>query len=252
MTNFLEPMQPRHNPRSFVSRREETPESRHHVATYLEGDLGALVLGDTTTSLVGGTTATIAEASATAEASTTTTATSARTTTATATAEAATAATRSITVAGTGSAEVETDGTAVQLGAVEVVEGLASLINRGELHVTEALGAARLGVGGQTDSNNGTRLTEELGDGVLVGTEGNVADKQGVALRAGLVTEVTSASLSAVLIVVVVVVGRAASGVVEVDLATINLGILLGVVSLGSVGSADVLDITETGCSLAR
>jgi hypothetical protein len=68
-----------------------------------------------------------------------------------------------------------------------------------------------------------------------------------------LVTEVTSASLSAVLvIVVVVVIGRAASGVVEVDLAAINLGVLLGVVSLGSVGSADVLDITETGCSLAR
>jgi hypothetical protein len=240
-------MQPRHKPRSFVSRREETPESRHHVATHLEGDLGALVLGDTTTSLVGST------ATTTAEASTTTTATSARTTTATATAEAATAATRSITVAGTGSAEVETDGTAVQLGAVEVVEGLASLINRGELYVSEALGAARLGVGGQTDSNNGTRLTEELGDRVLVGTEGDVADKQGVTLRAGLVTEVTSASLSAVLvIVVVVVIGRAASGVVEVDLAAINLGVLLGVVSLGSVGSADVLDITETGCSLAR
>lgn len=41
----------------------------------------------------------------------------------------AAAATRSITVAGTGSAEVETDGTAIQLSAVEVVEGLASLIN---------------------------------------------------------------------------------------------------------------------------
>lgn len=93
-------------------------------------------------------------------------------------------------------------------------------------------------------------MTEELRDRVLVGTEGDVADKQGVALRAGLVTEVPSAGLGAVL--VVVVVGWAASSVVEVDLATINLGVLLGVVSLGSVGRVDVLDITETGCSLAR
>lgn len=87
-------------------------------------------------------------------------------------------------------------------------------------------------------------MTEELRDRVLVGTEGDVADKQGVALRAGLVTEVPSAGLGAVL--VVVVVGWAASSVVEVDLATINLGVLLGVVSLGSVGRVDVLDITET------
>lgn len=94
-------------------------------------------------------------------------------------------------------------------------------------------------------------MTEELRDRVLVGTEGDVADKQGVALRAGLVTEVPSAGLGAVL-VVVVVGGWAASSVVEVDLATINLGVLLGVVSLGSVGRVDVLDITETGCSLAR
>lgn len=95
-------------------------------------------------------------------------------------------------------------------------------------------------------------MTEELRDRVLVGTEGDVADKQGVALRAGLVTEVPSAGLGAVLVVVVVVGGWAASSVVEVDLATINLGVLLGVVSLGSVGRVDVLDITETGCSLAR
>lgn len=97
-------------------------------------------------------------------------------------------------------------------------------------------------------------MTEELRDRVLVGTEGDVADKQGVALRAGLVTEVPSAGLGAVLgaVLVVVVVGWAASSVVEVDLATINLGVLLGVVSLGSVGRVDVLDITETGCSLAR
>jgi hypothetical protein len=67
-----------------------------------------------------------------------------------------------------------------------------------------------------------------------------------------LVTEVTSASLSAILVVVVVVVGRAASGVVEVDLATIKFSVLLGGVSLGSVGSADVLDVTESECSLAR
>jgi hypothetical protein len=242
-------MQPRHNP-DFCKPYRKTPESRHHVATHLEGDLGALVLGDTTASLVGRT------AAATAEASTTTTATSsARTTpaTATATAEAATATTRSIIIpGGTGSAEVETDGTTVQLGTVEVVEGLASLVNRRELHVTEALGAARLGVGGQTDSNNGTRLTEELRDGVLVGAEGDVANEQGVALGAGLVTEVTSASLSAVLVVVVVGLGRAASGVVEVDLAAIDLSVLLGRVSLGSIRSADVLDITKPGCRLVK
>jgi hypothetical protein len=146
---------------------------------------------------------------------------------------------------GTGGAVVKTDGTATDISAVEVTHGLTSLINRGELNVSKALRASRLGVGRQTDSENGTLLLESLTDNILVGVEGKVSDEQGRALGAGLVTVRASTRLS-------FVTGSAllrsvtGFGVVEVDGTAVNLRVFLGFVGSLGAGSLDVLDVTES------
>lgn len=210
--------------------QKKTYEVSNKASSSLEGHFLTLELGNTAPVLAGNVRASTAAATAS-------TATSTSTSTATATAAA---------VVGTRRAVVQTNGTAVQVGTVEVVEGLASLINRRELHVTEALGAARLRVGRETDAHNVTAGTEHLMDGVLVGAEGQVANKQGLTLRAGLVTERASASLHTVPAVALVLVGGTTSSVVEVDLAAVNLSVLLGFVSLGRVKGVGVLDVTES------
>lgn len=212
--------------------------------TFLEGDLGALVLGDSTTSTVGrasGTAAASAKA-ATATATTASTVTTSATTTATTTTAEATT-TAAVVLAR--SAEVQADSATVNVDAVQVVVGLAGLVNRRELHVSETLGAARLGVGRQTDAQDATLLTEDLGQRVLVGAEGDVADEQSVTLRAGLVTERTGTSLGAVL-ATSSVVGWATAGVIKVDLAAIELSVLLLGVGLGGIGAVGELDVAES------
>jgi hypothetical protein len=119
----------------------------------------------------------------------------------------------------------------------------ASLIDGGELDVTEALGTAIIGVGGQTDSENGTLLTEDITESILGGAEGEVANEQSVALGAGGVTEALGTGLSTLTLLLVVL---AASGVVQVDGTAVNLGTLLGLEGLGGIGSVGVLDVTES------
>jgi hypothetical protein len=119
----------------------------------------------------------------------------------------------------------------------------ASLIDGGELDVTEALGTAIIGVGGQTDSQNGTLLTEDITESILGGAEGEVANEQSVALGAGGVTEALGTGLSTLTLLLVVL---AASGVVQVDGTAVNLGTLLGLEGLGGIGSVGVLDVTES------
>lgn len=83
-------------------------------------------------------------------------------------------------------------------------------------------------------------------DRVLVGAEGQVANEQGLTFGAGLVTERASAGLGALATIALVLVGGTTSSVVEVDLTTIELGVLLGRVGLGGVDGVGVLDISES------
>jgi 3D (Asp-Asp-Asp) domain-containing protein len=117
-----------------------------------------------------------------------------------------------------------------------------SLLDGRELDVAEALGAAVVGVGGQADTQDGTLLAEDITESVLGGTEGQVANEESVALGAGGVTEALGTALGTVTLLLVVL---ATSGVVQVDGTAIELGTLLGLEGLGSIGSAGVLDVTE-------
>lgn len=200
----------------------------------LEGNLRALEFRDGAPGFVE-TTAVTTEASATSTASTASTATA---TTAT-TAEAA-----ALTIAGTGGAEVQAQGTTLKLLSLELGVSLASLLNRRVLDVAKALGAARLGVGGQTDTQDASLLGENITESILGGTERQVANKEGVTLRAGLVTIVASTSLSTV--TALLLLGLASSSVVQVDGTAINLGTLLGLHGLGSISRVGVLNVAKT------
>lgn len=152
----------------------------------IERDLLARELSDTSAvSRVGTgstTTATTAEAAATTATATT------RTTTATTAAESTTTTSLAFSLR-TRSAEVETDGTSTDVGTLELVQGLASLIDRGELDVAITLRTAGLSVGGETDSLDLSLAFEHFTNSVFVNTKDKVADEKGVALGAGLVTE---------------------------------------------------------------
>lgn len=217
----------------------------------LEGDLGALVLGDGALALVEGTTtaATVAEAT-TATAATTTT-TSTETAAAAATTEATTATTTTTTTAAeattvttsrAGGREVKTDSTALELVAVESTVSSLGLIDGRELNVTEALGAAGLLLSGETNSENGALGAEDLVESILSGAEGKVANEESVALGAGLVTIGASTILGAV---GTLGLGLTGSGVVEVDGAAIKIGTLLGLHGLSGIGGAVVLNVAE-------
>jgi hypothetical protein len=217
--------------------------------TSLEGHLGALELGDAALALVEATAAATTEA--TTATSTATTSTAAEATAAAATTEAATATTATTTTAaeattvttlGTGSAEVETDGTTLDLLTLEGTVGGLGLLNGRELNVTEALGAAGLLLGGQTDAEDAALGTEDLVESILSGTERKVANEEGVALGAGLVTVRTGTGLNTVTTLLVVL---AASGVVKVDGTAVEVGTLLGLHGLSGIGSVGELDVAE-------
>lgn len=153
----------------------------------IERDLLARELSDTTT--VGGVgTGSTTTATTTAKATATTATTTTRATTATTAAETTTTTSLAFSL-GTRSAVVEADSTSANVGTLEVIQGLASLIDRGELDITVTLGAAGLSVGGETDSLDLSLAFENFANSALVNTEDKVANEKGVALRAGLVAE---------------------------------------------------------------
>jgi hypothetical protein len=211
----------------------------------LEGDLGTLELGDAALGLVVATlaTETTATTAAATEATTTSTTSTATETTAAATA-AATEATTTTLTRRTGSAEVQTERTALNVNTLELGVSGTSLLDGGELDVTEALGAAIVRVGGQTDTKDGTLLTEDVTESILGGAEGQVANEESVALGAGRVTKALGTGLSTLAATLLLVV-LAANGVVQVDGTAIELGTLLGLEGLGGIGSVGVLDVTE-------
>jgi hypothetical protein len=163
------------------------------IMSSLEGDLGALELRDGTLALVESTTAGSTEATAATTATTTTTATetaaaaaaTAEATTATTAATTTAAEATTVTTGGTGSGEVETDSTTLDLLTIEGTVGSLSLLDGGELNVTEALGAAGLLLGRKTNAEDGTLGTEDLVESILSGAEGKVTNEESVALRAG-------------------------------------------------------------------
>lgn len=216
----------------------------------LESDLGALELGDGALALVEGTTTGSTEATTATTATTTTTATEAaaaaattEATTATATATTAAAEATTVTASGTGSGEVKTDGTALDLLAVEGGVSSLGLINGGELDVTEALGATGLLLSGETDTEDGTLGTEDLVESILSGAEGKVTNEESVALGAGGVTEGASTVLGAVS---TGLGSGAGSSVVKVDGTAVEVGTLLGVHGLNGIGSVDELNVSES------
>jgi hypothetical protein len=217
--------------------------------TSLEGHLGALELGDAALALVEATAAATTEATTATSAATTSTATeaaAAAATTEAATATTATTATAAeattVTTLGTGSAEVETDGTTLDLLTLEGTVGGLGLINGRELNVTEALGAAGLLLGGQTDAEDAALGTEDLVESILSGAERKVANEESVALGAGLVTVRTGTGLNTVTTLLVVL---AASGVVKVDGTAVEVGTLLGLHGLSGIGNVGELDVAE-------
>lgn len=216
----------------------------------LEGNLGALELGDGTLALVEATAATgSAEGTAATTTATATTATEAtaatatESTAATTTTTTTTAAEATVTASGTGSREVKTDSATLDL--LTVKSGLSSLglIDGRELNVTEALRTAGLLISGETDAEDGALGSENLMKNILTGAERKVTNEESVTFRADVVTE----GASTVLGTVSTGLGGLASGsVVKVDGTTVKVGTLLSVHSLNSIGGVDELDVTET------
>lgn len=209
----------------------------------IESDLLASVLTNTATVSGSGVSAGSSETAATTAETTTTTATAATATTTgttTATTTTVTAVTASTSIAG--DRVVETDVPASDISAVHSLEGSTGFIDRGELDVAEALGAAGLLVGGQADGHDGAVLGEGLADHVLVSAEGDVADEESVGLGGLGVAEV----LGALLDTLVVVAGRARLGEVDVDVAAVDLGTLLSSKSLGSILGGGEVNVAVT------
>lgn len=255
------------NPRSPLLVCDKLPSDRATRRNLLERDL--LALEATATATATSETAT----TTTAATSTATTATATETTTtATVSAEAATAATTTTTAEATATAAavavtrlsvVKTDGASIDILSVKLLESLLGVLNGAEGDVTETLGAARLPVGiasvstsrvrrvrqgknilvgRETEGLNSGSRVEELGDEILSGGPGQVADEKGVARRADLITILLLTSSSAVLGLVLGLLG----GEVESHVTAIEEGTLLGIKSLlSSLGIAEV-DVTET------
>lgn len=90
-------------------------------------------------------------------------------------------------------------------------------------------------------------LLEGLGEHVLVGAEGDVADEEGVALGALLVAKVLGAGLGAVLGGGV----GASVGKVNVEFAAVEFDVLLGLVGLGGILGAGEFNVSEAVCSMS-
>jgi hypothetical protein len=147
-------------------------------------------------------------------------------------------------------------------GAIALLEDSLGIINRVERDVAEALGPAavtthlvsklnkkiifevpvNLRVRREANAGDLANLSKESANSVLVNVEGEVSNEESVGLGANVVTVPLSAVRSASLRSRV---GRLSVGVVEVDLATLNLLALHGLVRLGAglvVGKVDVAE----------
>lgn len=220
------------------------------IAGRLEGHLLALevveaatVGGETTTASTAAAVATTSATSATASA---VKASTASTATATASTEAAATATAITTAVVASSSKVDADVASVDVLAAKTVKGSLGLLDGAELDVSEALGGTGVAVGGQRDTGDFTEGAESLADGVVGGVERKVANEQGVARRATLVTKLLGASGALVLVL------RAGLAEIDVQSPAVEVGVvesLLGSLRLRGVAE---LDVSETARILER
>lgn len=234
-----------------------------HLTTLKGGLLALEATTATTETTTSATAATTTATEVTAATATTATATETTTATATATTAAATEATTTATVVVTGLGVVKTDGTTLEVGAVQLIESVLGILNGVEGNIGEALGTAglprrrQLGlcsagiqkdrkgyslVGRDTEAGNGGNRVEEVGDGRLVSGEGHVADEEGVGLGADGVAVLGSAVGGLVL---GLVAGILASEV-ETHLTALKKSTALGIISLLRLLVGGKVDVAET------
>lgn len=146
--------------------------------------------------------------------------------------------------------EVQPKRPAANHSTLEVIQCSTSLVNRGELDVTEPLGTAALGVCWQANTNNVSLLGEGLADIVFAGTESDVTNKQRVTLGAGLIPERLCARLSTLARINLVGITRLCK--VEVDGAPVDLGPRLGIVRFLCVFGICEFNIAESGPELVK
>jgi hypothetical protein len=192
----------------------------------VEALLLALELAEATTVGAETTTATTTTAVAKATAA-------AATTSSTSTAEATTS-----TVISAGGGVVDADSTALNLLTVQCLKGSSGLVNRAEVDVTEALERTSVTVGGKRDTGNVAVLSEDLLDTVVAAVEGQVSEEEGVGRSTALVAVFVGTSA------LVRLLTRSAE--VDVERATVKLILVHLSLSLGGIGSAGKLDVTET------
>lgn len=211
---------------------------------HLEGGLPSLEGSDTTaasTTTRGAATATPTSTSTVATTASTTSATVEAATSAsteastTVTTETTTATSTAVVVSGL--RVVETDATAVKVSTALGLEGLLGTIDIFELDVAEALGPARLTVGGESDALD-TVVVEQRPDSVLGGVEGKVTDKQGGAGGASHIAE----SLCALFTSIAGVAGKA-----DIDLDGTAVDFLaVKLEGLGDSPSGGEVDVSES------
>jgi hypothetical protein len=90
--------------------------------------------------------------------------------------------------------------------------------------------------------HDGTPLAKFLADHVFVNIKAQIPDKEGVALRARLISKVLSASVGTTTGIGII---RSGSREIHIDLAAINLGSFLHLQSIGSIRSVGKLNIAK-------
>lgn len=224
----------------------------HDISRLVEGDLGASKGRTASTGVEATTTTTAAATSTVTETTTSTTAATAASET-TATATTSTEATTATLTRGALTSKVETDSTghtSVANGStVQLSEHSLGVLNGVEGDIAEALGAAIIGVGGQTDAGNLADLTEEVADGVLVNVERKVTNEECVALGADAVTVLLGTIVGTI---ARGRVSRLSIGVVEVNGATLNLLALHSLVRLGARLRVIEIDVAEAAAATRK
>lgn len=185
--------------------------------------------------------ATSATTTATEIASATTTTTSAKATTLTA-AAASTKATarRRVTVLRARLAVVQADRTVLDVSTLHGLKCSCSFFGRREGNVPKALGSTGFTVSGKANTHHGSMGTERIGDILLGAVERKVAQEQGVARLAGLV------SIRLATVVLSVSTAGTSVGKVHIHDTAIKFGALLRAMSFGSIDSADEFNVPKT------
>jgi hypothetical protein len=116
-------------------------------------------------------------------------------------------------------------------------ECCSRLLNAGEGDIAESLEAAIFRLGGETNTGDGAKGLELLGDSVGIDVEGQIADEEGIGRLRWSVTECLATLLLALII------GGALVGKVNIEGAAIKFSTLASIMSLGAVGTRLEVDV---------